>query len=399
MTGKGGARKRYTVLYLTAHPDLSGAERYLIDLVRHLDRERFRPVVLVPREGRLAGELVEAGIDVRVIDLGVLHHKRELYSPRLLLRLLSLLASVVRVALLIRRERVDLVNSNTIGVWSGALAARLTGVPHVWHVREILTQPRWLWKVMRLLIPMLSARVICTSAAVREHFQSAAPRSSKLLIVHDGIDAASMAEDLDEGFDLANGGIGSLETAPTVGMLARVNPWKGQDVFVQAAHLVLQKHPRAQFHLAGGCLPVYQHLQRRLEKRIATYGMATRVHLLGSLSPRQAAAFISQLDILVVPSTSPDPFPRTVLEGMAFAIPVIASDAGGPREVIVPGVTGLLVAPGNPDALARAITELLDDACLRDSMGRAGKARLAEHFDLGARVGAIERIYRQLARS
>jgi glycosyltransferase involved in cell wall biosynthesis len=392
------ARRGRPVLYLTAHHDLAGGERCLLELLALLDRDEFRPIVLVPREGRLASELRERGVDTRVWNLGVLNNKRELYSPRLVLRLLALSLAVVRLASLIRAERVALVHSNTSAVLAGALAARLTRVPHVWHVREILIRPSWLWTILQRVILSCSARVICMSTAIRERFNPRLAGADKVVVIHDGIDLASFTPLWADGDRTSNGDYDGVESGPRIGMLARINPWKGQEVFVEAARLVGEQNRQAQFLIAGDALPVYRELRTRLEELIQARGLAGRVHLVGDLTRRQAAAFIQQLDILVIPSTSPEPFGLTALEGMAFGKPVIASDAGGPRDVVISGVTGLLVPVGDPEALARAIVRLLEDESYRDSLGRAGRRRVAERFDGRSSVTRIEGIYRVLVR-
>jgi glycosyltransferase involved in cell wall biosynthesis len=165
---------------------------------------------------------------------------------------------------------------------------------------------------------------------------------------------------------------------------------------VEAARLVLERNPQARFFLAGDALPVYRSLRTRLERLILARGLEEQVHLLGDLTRQQAAAFIQQLDILVIPSTAPEPFGLTALEGMAFGKPVIASDAGGPRDVVIPGETGLLVPAGDPEALAGAIVKLLDDEPYRASLGSAGKRRVAERFDARSSVTTVEGIYRAL---
>jgi glycosyltransferase involved in cell wall biosynthesis len=157
--------------------------------------------------------------------------------------------------------------------------------------------------------------------------------------------------------------------------------------------MVLQKFPLSQFYIAGGCLPAYYDVRRALENPILELGIMSQIHLLGDLSISQVAAVVNQLDILVLPSLFPEGFGLTLLEGMAFAKPVIASDAGGPRDVVIPGVTGLLAPPGDAEALAQAVTSLLEDAQLREAMGKAGKQHLLENFSLEANIRAIESNY------
>jgi len=114
------------------------------------------------------------------------------------------------------------------------------------------------------------------------------------------------------------------------------------------------------------------------------------------LSIEQVAAFIKRLDILVMPSTSPEGLPLTLMEAMAFGKPVVASDAGGSRDIVIPEVTGLLVPPGDAEALSAAVLRLINNPELRLSMGEAGRQRLHDHFNFTAQMQALEAIYQDM---
>lgn len=381
------------ILYVTSSPQLAGAERCLLNIVRNLDQTQFAALVLVPGEGSLARELRENGVDVRVCDLAVLDNKRELYSPKILMRLFSLGVSAFKTAALIRRERVTLVHSNTSAVLVGSLAAAIAHVPHIWHVREILVQPSQLWAVMQWLIPLMSERVLCISTQVKDHFRISPRYQSRLIVLHDAIDEQSFVEAEDDASDLA---LESDFARCRVSIAARVNPWKGHQVFIRAAALVLQQCPQVRFYIAGGCLPAYESILRSMEKLIQECKIADDVRLLGDLTHAQVSALVRQSDIVVVPSILPEPFGLTILEGMAFSKTVIATDAGGPRDIVIPEVTGLLVPPGDADALAQAILLVIENPSLRLSMGAAGRKRLLDHFGLKAQMQSLEAIYHDL---
>ena len=105
---------------------------------------------------------------------------------------------------------------------------------------------------------------------------------------------------------------------------------------------------------------------------------------------------MAALDLLVLPSRQPEPFGMVLLEAMATGKPVIATDHGGPREIVVPGETGILVPPGEPTALAGAIMELTRHATLRQQMGAAARARAERSFGLIPYVSAFEALYGEL---
>jgi len=109
--------------------------------------------------------------------------------------------------------------------------------------------------------------------------------------------------------------------------------------------------------------------------------------------------YVEDFDVAVVPSVYPDPLPRSVLEAMALAKPVVAFDVGGIGEMISDGVTGSLVRAGDPTALARAMDELARDASKRDRMGAAARAHVAAHHSARAHALAIEDLLVKVAKT
>ncbi|MBK7643650.1 MAG: glycosyltransferase family 4 protein [Planctomycetes bacterium] len=380
----------HTLLFFHASAELYGSDRTLLELVRRLDRARWRPVVALPRRGPLARELESAGVAVEIGPVGTFG--RATLRPRGLLRAAhDLPESIAWARWLIRAQQASLVHTNTAVVLSGALAARAESVPHVWHVHEILERPRLVAGLLARTVSGLSQRVVCNSHATAANLSALFPPvAERCRVVHNGIPdftrtparaAARAALGIDPGDEC-------------VALVGRINHWKGQGLLLDACARLRARHPRLRLLFCGDAPPGQPALLEALEARIAHSTLAERVLRLGfreDVEQVYAAA-----DVVCVPSTLPEPFGLVAAEAMALERPVVAAAHGGLPEIVVEGETGLLVPPRDPEALARAIGSLLDDPARAAALGRAGRARQREHFSLESHVRALEALYAEL---
>ena len=350
------------VLFVNSSAELfGGAEQSLLLLVQAARRDGFDCEVVLPYPGPLAGHLTAMGVRVHILALGVLRTRRELRSPKAIIRLLQIPLAAIRLSRIIHSSQVDIVHSNTCVVVAGALAAKLQGKPHIWHVREILAGP--LWKILRLLLLRLSDRIVCISSAVERTLLPIPPKMrSRVITIPNGI---NMKE-----FDETTVPV----TAPgcSVAMIARVNPWKGHAVFLEAAALVHRGLPGVDFYLVGGCPAQYRALYAELIRCQHRLGLRDAVHFVEHLSGPRLRELVASIDVIVLPSTKPEPFGLVIIEAMALRRPVIATAHGGPVEIISDWEDGLLVTPNDPEALASAVVRLLSDRHLRERLGANG---------------------------
>jgi glycosyltransferase involved in cell wall biosynthesis len=172
--------------------------------------------------------------------------------------------------------------------------------------------------------------------------------------------------------------------SPTViGCAGLLTPWKGQDVLLEAFARLAR--PALRLELAGGQFPKDGPYTDALRRRAGQPDLAGRVSFLGHVP--DPLTRLRTWTVLVSPSVEPEAAPLNVMEAMSIGLPVVATDHGGPREFL--GGSGLLVPPGDPDALARALAELLDDADRWESCHRAGPDLVAEHLRLDDRQAAL----------
>jgi glycosyltransferase involved in cell wall biosynthesis len=191
--------------------------------------------------------------------------------------------------------------------------------------------------------------------------------------------------------------IGVSPGLPVVGHVARLDRWKGIDVFLRAASICHQQFPDARFLVVGGEIEGSTEYAKSLYQLAEDLGLRDVVQFTGwRYGPEEMPDVYPALDILVLASTSPEPFGLVLLEAMATAKPVIATNHGGPSEICVDGETALLIPPGDPGKLADAILTLLRNPETGKRMGLAGRKRVEEVFDHHRCVQAIEKVYQEL---
>jgi glycosyltransferase involved in cell wall biosynthesis len=379
---------------------LGGAEVCLLDVAPRVREAGWDVFVVVPKEGDLSTALANAGVAVTAMPLGSFRNRGETRSPVLLVRLVGAVIAGWRLGRLIRSRRVDIVHSNAAPVIAGALGARLARVPHVWHLREILSGP--LWRGLRWLMVRLAVRQICISQTVARNIGGPG-----VVVINDGIDVNMFRPRArrDGGTGSADIDLGIAETMArpgaqqVVAMLARIQPLKGHELFLRSARLTLEANPTARFLMVGGQIPTYEALRHRLESLREELGLERAATFMPFLERHRLPALLRQMTVVVVPSVWPEGGGLVVLEAMACGVPVVATAHGGPAEVITDGVDGFLVSPSDPSEMAERVIRLLDDPDLRSRIGEAGRKRVAESYSLSLNIQRLITMYEQLVRS
>jgi glycosyltransferase involved in cell wall biosynthesis len=378
--------ERLRVVYLDHVARLSGGEIALLRVLPHL--QHVNAHVILGEDGPFAARLQEAGISVEVLPIGLA--TRELRKDAVRLggppptALLGTLSYVARLALRLRRLEPELIHANSLkaGVYGG-LAARAAGIPMVWHVRDRIAAdylPRTAVGLMRALIRSLPAGVIANSTATLETLGSARTGALRC-VLPDSVEISLLPR------------LGAA-SEPTFGILGRLAPWKGQDLFLRA---FAEAFPRggARAVVVGSAMFGEQSYERELPALAARLGLDGRVEFRGFRENvwRELASF----DVLVHASVTPEPFGQVVLEGMAAGLPVIAPDEGGPATLISDGQTGRLFRSREVDSLAAAMLALARDPGERERLGRSAQAALAD-FHPSAVAEQLEQLYERIRR-
>lgn len=332
-------------------------------------------------DGELRRDLQAAGVEVLVRPLAVL--RRAAMSPAGLARVAGSLArDGGGLARLARRRDVALVHTNTSVTLGGAAASRLARIPHVWHLREIFTGFERFWPAYRRLL--LSADALpCVSQATCAQLGG----DQRAVVVHDGLAIPPARTPR----DIARAALDLPPDAFVCAILGRISTWKGQDVLIEAlADPALA--PSAAIALVAG--DPWQGEEDRLEQLralAARLGVTDRVRFCG-FRPDVENVY-GAADVVCVPSTQPDPLPNAALEAAAAGCCVVAADHGGLPEILRDGVTGLLVAPGDPSALAAALARLRSDPAQRERLGAAAAADVRARFDPAKLLAQTQELY------
>ena len=328
---------------------------------------------MLPDHGELAAVLRHAGVEVQVRPLAVL--RRSLMSPRGVSRVAAAWATDAGgLGRMARKRGIALVHTNTSVTLGGAAAARIAGVPHVWHVREIYTGfERWFPAYRRLL---LTADVLpCVSDATREQFDA----DPAAVTLHDGLAITPLRTDR----AAAREALGLPADAFVVAVLGRISGWKGQDVAIRA---LAQLADDSVLLIAGQPWRGEDRHLRELWALARAHGVDDRVVHAGFVD--DVAHVYGAADVVAVPSKQPDPLPNAALEAAAAGCCVVASDHGGLPEILRHDETGLLVPPNDPVALAKAIAR-----ADRERLGAAAAADIPQRFSAARVLAEIQSLY------
>jgi L-malate glycosyltransferase len=383
------------VLYVSHTAEISGGERSLLDLLGALNG-RVKAAAATPA-GPLSAALRTRGIPVCAIPGTAGSLKlHPLHTPRTAGELARAAWSVRRIA---RRERIDLVHANSIraGIVA-ATAARTAAPPAVVHVRDVLPDGR-LARASRMVVGRGASAIVGNSAYTLERF--ADPSNDALLAVaHSPVDLDRLrtAANLDRRQARAALGIPAY-AAPVLGVVAQLTPWKAQDDAIRIVAGLRDAYPGVRLLLVGSAKFVSRSTRhdnrsfmRRLEALVEELDLDDRVLFLGERG--DVPEVLRALDMLLVPSWE-EPFGRAVVEALAVGVPVAATSAGGPREVLRDGVEGLLLPPHQPDAWVSALLRLFADPARLAEMRRQGPARVSR-FDRSAHADRILSIYERV---
>lgn len=365
---------RPRILQLLATGGTGGAQESYSGLLLHLDRARYDVRAVSLSSGSAVQRLRRLGVVVDVID-GANDEE-----------------AVRELAAYLRRNEIDLVHAHMYRAEViGTRAAVAAGTPvimatvHSSRVRsdeDVATLATLTEQMDHLIVPSSSIE-----AKVR-----AERRLTRYSVVPNGVDLdrfSAPAPDCGLREELGMPGDGLL-----IGVVARLEPEKGHRFLIGATPEIVASAPSTWLAIVGE-----GSLARELRSQAAALPAPARDRVAFTGQREDVAAITADLDVAVLPSLR-EAQGISLLEAMARRVPVVASAVGGIPEVVTDGVDGLLVPPGDPAALASAITRVLGDPSLRRQLGEAGHRTVAERFSIDAQVRRIEAIYdEELARA
>lgn len=364
-----GHARPLRLLYVSRTWAMGGAQSILLSLIRAMPRDRFE-ILVAPWDTGIEADTVFAR---EAAQAGA-----RLTAPiRWQGWRTSAASATAQIAALVAGEAIDVLHthdnvSSTLVGWSrrrfpGPTVATAFG----WW--ELNLKLKLLYGIERRMALPRFDRVYTVSEDMAARIRASGTDPARLEVIHTGLDLQDWSPRGTRAAVRARHGI--APDALVVGALGRVSPEKGMDHLIAAMVQLTPEFPGLVAFLAGKGpdLP-------RLRDMAASVGLGARFLTPGFV--QDGAAALEALDVAVMPSILPEGFPTASVEAQALGLPIVASDIGGTRETLVPGVTGALVPPGDPLALAQALAPLLRDAALRHRMGAAARARVEAEFAL-----------------
>ncbi len=362
------------VLLLTTHLEMGGIPIYIVELARGLKQRGHVPIVVS------AG----GGLERRLTQEGIAHYRvpcrtsSEL-NPKLWVRVFPQLLK------LIRREHPDLLHAHTRVTQVLAWACHtVTRIPFVTTCHGL-----YRFRIGRRFFRCWGRWVMAISGATMERlvrqYKLAPPH--QVILVRNGVDVDRFLQPVGDGevafFKQANG----LNGDPLIGAIARLSPIKGLDLLLKAVPPLLNDFPRLQVLLVGDGPAKGQLVRLAYE-----LGIADRVVISHPVEDTRVPLAVIQL--FVAPAGR-EGFGLAIVEAMAAGVPVVATDSGGPAEILDGGKCGLLIPTGDPQAIEKGLRVLLQDPVRRGRMIEQARERARSQFDMRRVVREVETVYAQ----
>lgn len=396
------------ITFLSVSGQLGGAEWSLLDRIAGF-RESYPdwPLSMIAgAEGPLVERVAALGVDVRVLPLpgpvaalGDSQMRRGGGGRRGMIRSLAAAAPaalrhVQRLRSLLAELDPQVVSTfglkmHILGSWAAP-----RGVPVIWNMQDYVSTRAVMARLLRVHSRRASAAVCC-SRSVSEDVRGVCGPGFPVHTVYNMVDLDRFspegpAMDMDERAGLP----AAEENVVRIGLVGTLARWKGHETFLRALALLPRELP-VRGYVVGGALyqtSGSQHSLEELRALASGLGVADRVGFTG-FTDRPADA-IRGVDVVVHASTLPEPFGRVIAEAMACGRAVVAADAGGAAELVVPGVDALIHTPGDPGSLAAQLERLVREPGLRERLGRGGMDTARSRFDRRNLAPELAPIYR-----
>jgi glycosyltransferase involved in cell wall biosynthesis len=355
LTHKSDTKASTPVLLVSPSATAGGAERAFAGLARTLPAMGFHPIAALLQRGPLEDWLREADCETHMLPS---------HRTRNVARTLRTVGGLRRLA---RSTGARVVVSNmSKGHFFGGLAARAAHIPAVFWQHQIPGP-----SLIERVAGAVPARAIACCSHAAASAQRALTPGRQICKIHPGIRSPDVRSVHGSGASIKR----SLgwENNPTVGVVGRLQPWKGQEIFLRAAAKIAEHREETRFIVVGGAILGWEgSYPDDLRRLAAELGIYDRVHFAGHQC--QIDRWYDALDV-VVHASFDEPFGLVLVEAMALGKPLVATGVGGPLEIVEDGTSGLLVPPGDPGVLAGAVGRILADPGLASTLSRGAAKR------------------------
>ena len=377
------------ILFLHAGSELYGADIILYNIVKNLDKNKYNIYVILPNYGPLVEKIRKENVFCEVIEYPIL--RRKYFSIKGIFYYLSNYRKKCNeIYSLLKDKNITIIHNNTMAVLEGLYLKTKFNAKLVTHIHEIIKNPQWLGPMLSKILVKNSDHVVCVSEAVAKELKSSNEKL-KIKVIYNGIDNSIFhpgysVNKLRKEFNIPDRYL-------IIGMIGRVNSWKGQNDFLDAVTPLLRRYPNICTLLVGGVFEGEEWRFENLKKRIDELNSKYSNRIFLSNFRKDNYLIHNLIDIYVMPSTNPDPLPTVVLESMASGKPIVGYAHGGVCEMVKNNDTGILVTPNNVYELSQAIEFLIVNQTIRECMGRKALKREISFFSIDNQIQRLCEIY------
>lgn len=390
--------------FLMQETKMGGIEYNAIHLAKAL-RSDFQIVFIVPAEGIFSKQLQQENLSYLIcrrpsfISTSFKLGQNYIFNPLATLYNFLLFPSIsLKLKNLFKKEKFQLiVTKGLLTNFYGSWAAKWAGLPVVWDMQEIVSENKALGFVRWFLnfwAEQFATRIVLPSKAIRAQFWDRL--HSKSTLIPNGVDINQYHPDADRKKVRSEWGIKENEILIT--HIARFTYWKGQKDFVKAASIIKDKIHNAKFALVGS--PVFEddRYQNEVKEMVRDLALESRVLFPGFRQDLKGV--LGAADIFVHSSIEPEGCPITLITAMSMGKPCVATDILGNNEIIDnPGQQALLVPPESPEAIARAILELISNPERAKEIQKQARTRIEQRYSLGNYALESGKVFRSLAKA
>lgn len=382
--------KKVLFVEQTIDGTIGGSHLCLLYLVQKINRSLYEPIVMFYEKNVLVEKFQR---ECRVLFYDLIKFSNYSFSPlRKGLNILINMTNVIKCYIFLVENKISIVhlnNSVSGGYNTWLVACVMARIACVTHERNFTTYPRtFLFSILRNRYK----KIFAVSDVIKNHIISQKVNPELVLTVHDGIDPEAFKgkvkkprERIMEEFDIK-------KNMTIIGLVGNIREWKGQEILIDALHIVHKNNPHF-FCLLVGDISKNSDQDRKfaegLLNKIKVYGLEKNVLLTGYRE--DVPDIINAIDIQVNASVKPDPFPHVILEGMSLGKVVIATNLGGAVESVGDGQTGFLIPPDDK-ILAEKLLVLMSDKQLISEMSNNAYKRI-QKFSMMQTIDKVQNIY------
>jgi len=382
------------ILFIHQSAELYGSDKTLLLLLKHIDKTKFYPVVILPNDGPLKIELEKENI--KVVIAPVLKLYRKIFTPKNIFKFIKdIKKGFEALDTLNQQFHFDIVYSNTLAVLLGIIYAKKRKIKHLWHVHEIIESPKLYSKLFVLLLNLkCNTKIVYNSISTSNFWNKTTFIFKKATVVLNGIEAPQNSLSAKERNEFRIDNFNSNPNETVIALIGRISRWKGQLILLKVFYNLNLIKTNIKLVFVGSPPPNQEFFLEELKNKIEEYKLTDKVVIVPFQN--EINKVWQSIDIAIIPSIEPEPFGLVAVEAMLAKKPIIGSNHGGLTEIILNGKTGFLVEPNNDKSLFEAIQKVIENPSLRAEFGQNGYDRAINEFSAEKYVLSFEFLFNNM---